>query len=93
MIYPADPNRDEFYTYSQATIGNAGNIRLQDLRLGYSPNRATAQWLKSFKTLEFFVYASNLGIVWRANKWGIDPDYGSGIPTPLTLSLGLTGTF
>jgi TonB-linked SusC/RagA family outer membrane protein len=92
LVYPADPNRDQFYTYSQATIGNASNIRLQDVRLSYQLDRKRNSWLP-FKDLQVYAYASNLGILWRANHWGIDPDYGSGFPTPRSLSLGLTANF
>jgi TonB-linked SusC/RagA family outer membrane protein len=92
MIYPNDANRDEFYTYSAATIGRADNIRLQDIRIGYQMEKANQQWLP-FKSLQLYVYASNLGIIWRANKWHIDPDYGSGIPAPRTISLGLKADF
>lgn len=88
MVYPADYDRDQFYTYSEATVGNAGTIRLQDLRLGYRFTR-----VNPFKALEVYAYASNLGIIWRANKWGIDPDYGTGIPAPKTLSIGLKADF
>ncbi len=93
LIYPADPNRDQFYTYSQATVARADNIRLQDLRLGYNPDPRTARWLRAFRNLEVFAYASNLGLLWRANKWGVDPDYGTGIPAPFSLSLGVNAGF
>ncbi|WP_428331597.1 SusC/RagA family TonB-linked outer membrane protein [Mucilaginibacter sp.] len=92
LDYPADPNRDQFYTYSQATVGNAGNIRLQDLRIGYLLDRNHQRWLP-FKDLQLYAYAANLGIIWRANKWNLDPDYGSGIPAPRTLSLGIKADF
>ena len=92
LIYPNDPNRDEFYTYSAATVGRADNIRLQDIRIGYQLEKAQQQWLP-FKSVQFYVYASNLGIIWRANKWHIDPDYGSGIPASRTISFGIKADF
>jgi TonB-linked SusC/RagA family outer membrane protein len=92
MIYPADANRDAFYTYSEATIGNAANIRLQDLRLGYQLDKALQPWLP-VRQLQFFVYAANIGILWRANPWHIDPDYGSGIPAPRSISAGFKADF
>ena len=92
LVYPADANRDEFYTYSQATIGNAGTIRLQDVRISFQLDQKRSPWLP-FTDLQLYAYASNIGILWRANKWHIDPDYGSGIPTPRTLSLGLKADF
>jgi hypothetical protein len=39
--------------------------------------------------LRIYVYANNLGILWRANNKGIDPDYVSGIPNPKTIAAGL----
>lgn len=89
LIYPANGDRDQFYTYSQANIGRGDNIRLQDLRLGYQLDHSKNFWLP-VKNVQFFVYASNLGILWRANKWHLDPDYGSLIPAPCTLSFGLS---
>jgi hypothetical protein len=88
LVYPADANRDQFYTYSEATVARGDHIRLQDLRLGYQLERERSRWLP-FRQAELFVYAANLGILWRANKWGIDPDYGNGLPSPRTISLGL----
>ncbi|MFA6087219.1 SusC/RagA family TonB-linked outer membrane protein [Mucilaginibacter sp.] len=92
IIYPNDPNRDEFYAYSDATVAKADNIRLQDIRIGYQLEKSQQAWLP-FNSLQFYVYASNLGILWRANKWHIDPDYGSGFPAPRTVSLGLKADF
>jgi len=46
-----------------------------------------------------YVYANNLGILWRANDQGIDPDFndnGNGsriIPAPKTVSLGFRISF
>lgn len=88
LVYPADANRDEFYTYSQATVGNAGTIRLQDLRLSCDLKKSGLPHFP-FRHQQLFAYASNLGILWRANKWGVDPDYGQGIPLPRSLSLGI----
>lgn len=36
MIYPADPNRDNFYNYSAAVIEKGDHIRLQDITAGYT---------------------------------------------------------
>jgi hypothetical protein len=61
---------------------------LQDIRLGYSlPQRRGSP----FKTLTFFTYINNVGILWRANKYHIDPDYPTGIPVPRTIAFGFKG--
>ncbi|MFI5160445.1 MAG: SusC/RagA family TonB-linked outer membrane protein [Sphingobacteriales bacterium] len=87
MDYPADPNRDAVYGESNVTVMRGDNIRLQDMRLSYRPDQSKLRWLP-FRAIELYAYADNLGILWRANKLHLDPDYGSAIPAPKTLSLG-----
>ncbi len=87
MIYPANSLRDNFYAYSEATVEKGDNIRLMDIRIGYDFSNSRLR--KSlFKDTEIYFYANNLGILWRANKLGIDPDYGTYIPAPASFSLG-----
>ncbi|TAN01569.1 MAG: SusC/RagA family TonB-linked outer membrane protein [Chitinophagaceae bacterium] len=91
MIYPADPNRDQFYLYSSTTIENGDNIRLQDVQLSYNVNRGQFKRFP-FKNIEVYVYASNLGLLWKANKAGLDPDYASSLysyPPAKSLSAGI----
>lgn len=87
LVYPADENRDAVYDYSTATVEKGDNIRLQDIRLSYvfSGIKLSGSPIRAF---EVFAYANNLGIIWRANKLGLDPDYGSGLPDPRSISLG-----
>ncbi|OIQ67209.1 hypothetical protein GALL_512150 [mine drainage metagenome] len=92
MIYPADPTRDEFYTYSNSLVDRADNIRLQDLKFSYSLNRQSIRNLP-FKTLQFYVYANNLAILWRANHEGLDPDSPYASPATKSVSFGLNASF
>lgn len=74
MIYSTDPNRDAFYNLSEVLIEKGDHIRLQDMRFGYELMRG--KHARPFaRSVKIFVYGSNLGILWRANKSGIDPDY------------------
>ncbi|HVW96701.1 MAG TPA: SusC/RagA family TonB-linked outer membrane protein [Mucilaginibacter sp.] len=88
LIYPDNTSRDNFYTYSSVLVEKGDHIRLQDIRLSYT--------LKTVKignatlhNLQIYTYANNLGIIWKATKSGIDPDFISGYPNPATLSFGL----
>lgn len=86
FVYPGDINREEFYQYSTALAYSGSLVRLQDAKLAYS--------LKPFSThtqtdLQLFMHAGNLGILWRKNKEGIDPEVGFGIPSPLELTFGV----
>jgi TonB-linked SusC/RagA family outer membrane protein len=82
-----DADRDNFYTFSQVLVARGDNIRLQDMTLGYElPGRALAGL--PLRHLRFYLYANNLALLWKANHFGIDPDYQSG-PPPKTLAVGL----
>jgi hypothetical protein len=92
MNYPANNNRDKFYQNSTATVSRADNIRLADISVSYQPvyKKGRPQLLNN---LELYCYINNIGILWRANKYGLDPDYGRDIPAPITLSFGVRKTF
>jgi hypothetical protein len=86
LIYPDDINRDDLYTYSNILVVNADNVRLQDFRLGYTIGKMP---YLPFRNLNLFTYINNIGILWRANKYHIDPDYPSSIPAVRTISFGV----
>jgi hypothetical protein len=54
---------------------DASNIRFQQLTLGYSLPQTVINKIKAFKSIAANATIGNLGIIWRANKEGIDPDY------------------
>ncbi|WP_164974157.1 SusC/RagA family TonB-linked outer membrane protein [Filimonas effusa] len=87
MVYPAIANRDNFYYNSEVNVFKGDNIRLQDINLSYGLN-THSEWLKS---LNLYLYLNNVGILWKANKAGLDPDYG--VPPPKSIAIGLKATF
>lgn len=91
MIYPANAVRDRFYNYSEALIHRGDHIRLQDVTLDYT--FALQNPYAALKNLNVYLYANNLGILWKANKVKLDPDYSSGFPNPQTIALGIRGSF
>jgi TonB-linked SusC/RagA family outer membrane protein len=89
MVYPADPNRDNFYQNSEILIERGDHFRLQDIQLGYTLVRTERSKLP-VQSIRFYLYANNLGIIWKANHAGVDPDYvSSPFPSPRTLALGI----
>lgn len=92
MLYPDNPDRNNFYLLSEATVAKADNIRLQFVTLSYSFHQ-TVLPTTLFKTLELFVNGSNLGILWKANKDNIDPNYPSSLKPGKSYSLGLRASF
>lgn len=84
-----DANRRYFYEYSQALVDKGDNIRLQDIRLSYDMATRKSKRLP-FSQFQIFTYINNVGIIWRANHDGLDPDvYSTGLPLPLTVSIGI----
>ncbi|MEE1946430.1 SusC/RagA family TonB-linked outer membrane protein [Pedobacter sp. KR3-3] len=94
LAYPANSNRSNFYRGAEVNVHRGDHIRLQDITLGYELTRS--QWKQSpFSRLQLYIYCNNLGILWRENKIGADPDYYSSAttaieyPNPRTYALGL----
>jgi TonB-linked SusC/RagA family outer membrane protein len=93
MVYPNDLNRDYFYNNSEALVTRGGQIRLQYVNLSYAIMKSQHKAMP-FTNLRLYAVGNNLGILWRANRYGIDPDYSnSQIPPPRSLSVGLTAIF
>jgi len=62
---------------------------LQDIRLGYTwtPSKGKSEVVKSIQT---FLFINTQTILWRANKYHLDPDYfRDDLPAQLAVSLGL----
>jgi hypothetical protein len=84
----ANANRNTFYTYSDVLIEKGDHIRLQDIQLSYQLNKNENKWLP-MNYLRIYVYANNLGILWKATHTDIDPDYVYDTPNPRTIAAGL----
>jgi TonB-linked SusC/RagA family outer membrane protein len=85
--------QDDVYKGSNILVEKGDHIRLQDVRLSYDLSK---EMIKSFpfQNIQIYLYANNIGIIWRANKSKIDPDYiGLSIPNPRSLAVGLNVNF
>lgn len=83
FVYPVIQNRNHFYENSTLLIEKADHIRLQNLTLGY--RFEITQKVKA----KVHINANNLGLVWKSNKKGIDPDYITRFRPEKQLSLGI----
>ncbi|WP_225975600.1 SusC/RagA family TonB-linked outer membrane protein [Panacibacter ginsenosidivorans] len=88
MVYPAVSGRDQFYTNSAVLVERADHIRLQDITLSYTITRNKVKKLP-FRSIRLYAYANNLGLLWKANDKGLDPDYPTGIPPVRMYAFGL----
>lgn len=91
MIYPASNVADQYYRNSETLVFKGDHIRLQDVRLSYNFNES---FLKKLKVSNFQAYAlaNNLGLLWKANKLGLDPDFPTNKPVR-TLTIGFHCNF
>lgn len=85
--YPVDSRRDAFYSNSSINIISGNHIRLQYINMIWNAERLFKK-NKVFKNLQLYANASNLGILWKAAKGKLDPDYPTAIPSPKTITLG-----
>lgn len=90
VIYPANANRSTFYRNSDILVDRGDHIRLQDITFSYNLKKAHLN-KTPFNNIQVYLYANNIGILWRENKNGIDPDYYTyqGYPNPRTIALGI----
>jgi len=91
IIFPANNNRDRFYQNSAATVSKADHIRIQDISLAYQFKTTATRSVLSNLQMQCFV--SNIGIIWRANDYGLDPDYGTKLPPSLSYGIGIKKGF
>ncbi|WP_166334409.1 SusC/RagA family TonB-linked outer membrane protein [Sphingobacterium chungjuense] len=92
--YTTNSQRDSFYAGSSVLVEKADHIRLQFINLGYliPLNIGGKQ-----KNIQIYLNANNLGVLWRANKQSIDPDFHSPnsprLIRPAGYTLGLRTNF
>jgi TonB-dependent starch-binding outer membrane protein SusC len=89
--YPVNTNRETFYNAAEVNVIKADHIRLRYINLAYSIQRKKPN--TAFPQVRIYANASNLGILWRANKHNIDPDYPAGLPPSRTWAIGINAEF
>ncbi|WP_343539647.1 SusC/RagA family TonB-linked outer membrane protein [Sphingobacterium thalpophilum] len=97
FTYQENTNRDNIYQYSTVNVGKSSHVRFQDVFVSY---RLHPRIGGKRAVLKFSCQLENLGLLWRANNWGYDPDYISEngatlstYPAPFQMTLGATLTY
>ena len=86
LYYPLDTNRESFYGLSEVLVRRGDHIRLQDIRLSYFLSFQNKH--SGFKSIEFFLMGTDLGLIWTKNAERVDPVYNMGITPPFSLTGG-----
>jgi hypothetical protein len=93
---PSDPltvneTRTAFELVNASRVRRGDHVRLQDIQVSYTFSKAQSPRLP-FESLRLFGYANNLGILWKAAKDVVDPDYRN-VQALTSYSLGLNIQF
>lgn len=78
-----------FYLNAEPLVEKGDHIRIQDARIAYSLP-SIGDWVKGGQV---YLYANNLGIIWRANNLGLDPRVNGNIPMPTSYAVGVNLNF
>jgi hypothetical protein len=84
--------RNEFYTYSSVLVQKGDHIRLQDINLSYALNKNSSGWLP-VHAVQLYLYANNIGIIYKRTRSGLDPDYLNSPPAARSLAAGIKVDF
>lgn len=92
-LYPLSSGSDDFYSGSSVLVEKADNIRLQYINIAYTLPAINISKHK-LKGAEIYIVLSDLGIIWKATKYKIDPDYPDYvIPPSKKISAGIKINF
>ncbi|AIM38118.1 hypothetical protein KO02_16605 [Sphingobacterium sp. ML3W] len=86
FTYPNDLYASELYYISSPLVESASQIKLRDIQLSYNLSSLKRIGLKNARV---YAYVQNPATIWRANKLGLDSEYGEEIPDPMSVSLGI----
>lgn len=91
--YDASGRMDLVYTRSNILVEKGDHLRLRDINVNYTFHKSTFRRLP-FQSMILTLYMQNLGILWRANSKGIDPDVpNASYPNPTAYAVGLNVNF
>lgn len=77
----ANTNRDNFYRLSSILVEKGDHLRFNDISMAYTFRKEVFRKLP-LKSVELYLYANNLGVLWKATKSGFDPDYPLAVSAP-----------
>lgn len=94
LVYVTDNNRSNFYRFSEILVSRGDHIRFQDISFTWNLRPKIGRKMP-FTNFQINGYINNIGIIWRANEYGIDPDNSNiyQTPNPKTFAIGVKANF
>lgn len=76
-----------YVSYLSSHVDDASFIRLNNIIFDYNLMNAinNVSWLKKIKGLNIYGEIKNIGLLWTANKWNMDPEFIEGSLKPQTM--------
>ncbi|WP_346238496.1 SusC/RagA family TonB-linked outer membrane protein [Niabella insulamsoli] len=90
LVYPTDSYRDRFFLNSAATVYKADHLRFNDIQCNYELPTSLRHPQRQAR---IYLYISNLGIIWKADKNGADPEFIESPPPPVSYTIGCSVNF
>lgn len=90
-VYGSNYNRGTIYSSSEANLIKGDNIRLQFINMGYVFLKGNKKW--PFNRAELYLNVANLGVIWRANPYKLDPEYLGTMRPSKTFAIGIRTDF
>lgn len=91
VMYP-QPGRDEFFSYNETLVEKGDHIRLQAINTSVDlPVKSLNKYY--LQSCNLYLNVTNIGILWRANRKGIDPDALAYFPEPRSVCVGVRMNF
>lgn len=90
FVYPLNSSANTFYQNSEPLIERGDFIYLNDIRVDYNLDLRLGS--RRIVT-NIFSMVNNVGMLWKATKLDIDPQYRSNIPMPRYFSFGFKLTY
>jgi len=84
--YPFSSDADALYTRASINVLKGDHLRLEYVNFSW---RKRLKQKRREMNIRLLANATNLGILWRANRQGIDPEFAYRLRPARTLSLGL----
>ena len=80
--------RQSFYMNSSALVEKGDHVRLQDIYFSYDFFPGTLSKMP-FRKMQVYLYANNVGMLWKATDLSLDPDYAMATTPPIgTIAAG-----
>ncbi|MBL7735883.1 MAG: hypothetical protein JNL51_10505, partial [Chitinophagaceae bacterium] len=71
----------------------ADHIKIRYINLSYSLNNPASRSSILRHDIQVYANAANLGMLWRANKAGLDPEYPSSLAPSRKWTIGIRANF